>query len=762
MRWLILFISLLSISLTADELTVEFYPPYPMKGDAVSVVVKSDVPIGLVDNIPQVKDWRAGGGIRRGSQTINGDSSYYFILQYVPEKEGEFTYPSFKVNVNGKITKTPEKKITILPNKSTDEKDKIILTGITYNGSDKLPEKIYPGVIFTIDYKVSVVRGWRYLDHDVLYDYRPQLKADNMHVIVHNGFMENRNFEEITEHSIHDGIPYTTKVYRYKLAPMKSGKYDFKINQRIYALKKLPGIPRNQTHEKEISINETLNVVPIPPAPQAVYFLEIAGDWKVDAKLSKSTVKTGHTFELTLFVKGSNGDVERIKAPELKLPGFEVDPKPEIQHHSQGAIIKYSMRALRKADFPKIVFATFDHKTESFTKHPVNLDIDISGKDIVVDPKPVKSSDLLSNNETDTPTLMTGESGLSRPLYYNISPLWYLISLLLPLSYFLTVWFYRRAEMGESNVDVKKEAVKKLQTLCIKLENSSDSEIIEKELLPCLAKACGLPPGATADELAVKLDDKELAEMIRNSSHQSFLPGNQQLSNNSLLASKLKKTLLALMVFLFSVSLSANEEMSIKSYENGDFYAAAKGFSELIKQDNANPNFHYNLGLSLNEMEKYPEALASFETASRLAPANNAIRRQVISLRNKLQVQKANDLFSVRDKLRPDQWLKVSMIVWSLFWLALVVQLISKTPGKRWTAIAGGIVTFFCLLAWFTQLSSTYKEGQYIITEKVTIDETDFKAGEEILAVSETDQKVSFKIKGKEVSLDKGKLTKVW
>ena len=99
MKWLVLFISILSFSLIADELSVEFYPPYPMKGDAVSVVVKSDVPIGLVDNIPQVKDWRAGGGIRRGSQTINGDSSYYFILQYVPEKEGEFTYLKYMLRV---------------------------------------------------------------------------------------------------------------------------------------------------------------------------------------------------------------------------------------------------------------------------------------------------------------------------------------------------------------------------------------------------------------------------------------------------------------------------------------------------------------------------------------------------------------------------------------------------------------------------------------------------------------------------------------
>ncbi|MCM8525216.1 MAG: BatD family protein, partial [Lentisphaeraceae bacterium] len=625
-------------TLFGGTLELEIYPPYPMKGEALSLVVKSDEPLQMVESFPEIENWRSGNGIRRGSQSVNGVSSYYFIGQYLPEKEGEFTIPSFKVKVNGKVQNTPEKKVKILPNKTTDDKDKIIITEILYNGKEKMPEKIYPGVVFTVDYKVSVVRGWRYLDHDVLYDYRPQIEAKDLSIKRHRGFMENRDYEEIDEHKIVDGIPYSTKVYRYKLSPMKSGSYDFNIKQHIYALKKIRGIPRNKTQEKDVNIQNTLNVIPIPPPPANVYFLEIAGKWKVDAKLTKSEAKTGHTFEMILYINGSEGDIERVKAPELKLPGFEVDPKPEIEHHSRGAIIKYSMRALRKTSFPQITFATFNHLEEKFERFPVNLDIDVTGDDILVDKSAEQETQSQENKESDAPKLKTADYSVARPLYFNISPLWYLISLTLPLSYLGIIWFYRRAEMGQKEVDVKKEAVNKLKGLCVKLESSSEADFFDKELLPWLAQAYELPPGATADELAAKIEDKELAALIKNSSHQSFLPGNQQKLNNSLLADKLKKSLLALMVFFMSFSLSADDSMVRKSYNNGDYYAAVKGYKELIKNDDSNPAYYYNLGLAQLSLEKYAESLASLETASRLSPADPEIRNKVIFVRNKLQV----------------------------------------------------------------------------------------------------------------------------
>ena len=739
---------------------VEVYPPFAMKGDAISIIVKADVPLRIVDNFPEIKNWRSGG-IRQGSQTINGDSSYYFIKQYVPDKEGEFTFPSFKVNLNGKLTQTPEKKIKILPNKAISDEDKVIFTKIKYNGKEKMPEKIYPGVHFNVDYEVSVVRGWRYLDRNALYDYRPQLRTKDLQVETYSSFMENKNFIESTTHTLKDDIPYQTTVYRYKMAPMKSGEYDFTIKQRVIAVKKIPGIPRNKSKQKDININGTIIVSPIPPPPPGVYFLEIAGQWKVDATLSKTSAKTGHTFELQVYVKGEGGDIERVKAPDLKLPGFEVDPKPEIQHHKLGAIIKYSMRALKNTDFPKITFATFNHLTEEFERFPLSLDIEISGKDISIDSKIDTNDSVAKEADEGKPGLKIGKTSISRPLHFNISPLWYLLCLALPLSYLATIWFYRRAEMGQE-VDLKKEALGKLKNLCVKLENSTESEFFDKELLPYLAQAYELPPGVTADELATKIDDQELASLIRNSSHQSFLPGNQQKLNNSALAAKIKKALLTLSIFIFSFSGIADDSQIIKSYENSDYYAVIDGYRTLIKNDNANPNYFYNMGLAQLNLEKYAEALASFETASRLLPADSEIRSKIIFVRNKLQLQKANDLFSVRDKLRPDQWLKSAMIIWILFWVALLVQLIRKIPGKRWTAASGAIIAAGCLLAYFTQQSSTYKEGQYVITKKISIAENELNPGEEVYALKYTEDRVQINFKNKEVWIDKSKLARVW
>ena len=409
-----------------------------------------------------------------------------------------------------------------------------------------------------------------------------------------------------------------------------------------------------------------------------------------------------------------------------------------------------------------MTFATFNHMEEKFERFSINLDIDISGNDIVVDNTDSAESKPKNTEKSSVPKLKKSDTSIARPLYFNISPLWYLLSLALPLLYLGIVWFYRRAEMGQKEVDVKKAAISKLKTLCVKLESSTDAEFFDKELLPYLAQAYELPPGVTADELVAKIDDKELATLIKNSSHQSFLPGSQQKLNNSLLAGKLKKSLLTLMVFFMSLSVFADDSMIQKSYNNGDYFAAVKGYKELIKEDNGNPAYFYNLGLAQLNLEKYAESLASFETASRLSPADIEIRNKVIFVRNKLQVQKSNDLFSVRDKLRPDQWLKAAMIIWAIFWIILIIQLVSRIPGKRWTAISGLIIVIGCILAYFTQLSSTYKEGQYILTQTLKIEDDDLEKGQEFFSLDEKEDKIQINFQGKKIWLDKNQLIKVW
>ena len=134
----------------------------------------------------------------------------------------------------------------------------------------------------------------------------------------------------------------------------------------------------------------------------------------------------------------------------------------------------------------------------------------------------------------------------------------------------------------------------------------------------------------------------------------------------------------------------------------------------------------------------------------------------MIFVRNKLQVQKSNDLFSVRDKLRPDQWLKAAMIIWAIFWIILIIQLVSRIPGKRWTAISGLIIVIGCILAYFTQLSSTYKEGQYILTQTLKIEDEDLEKGQEFFSLDNKEDKIQINFQGKKIWLDKNQLIKVW
>ena len=51
-----------------------------------------------------------------------------------------------------------------------------------------------------------------------------------------------------------------------------------------------------------------------------------------------------------------------------------------------------------------------------------------------------------------------------------------------------------------------------------------------------------------------------------------------------------------------------------------DHSAAAKSFANTIKLDPANALAHYNLGVSLNEMNEYDEAIEEFKLALTLDP----------------------------------------------------------------------------------------------------------------------------------------------
>ncbi|MCM8533470.1 MAG: tetratricopeptide repeat protein, partial [Lentisphaeraceae bacterium] len=518
-----------------------------------------------------------------------------------------------------------------------------------------------------------------------------------------------------------DGAPYRTRTYRYVMSPVKSGEYEFTIEQQILAVKRRPGLPRNDTKKKNFSKTQKVIVTPIPAPPADLKFLDLTGDWKVTAATSKATAKTGHTFELILKVNGSGGDLSRLSAPKLEIPGFEIEPRPDINFDRKPATVKYAMRALTPAaKLPELIFGTFNHQTEEFVEHKVNPKITITGNAIAT----LTSIDSTEVNKTpravtspkgpQAPELLSQLPVVKRPLLVNISPIWYFAALLFPLLFIiLTLWKNKETKAGVSSAKQKQILSKKIKALCEDIKSTNNQAKVNAELIPLLAAYHELPQGTTADELIQHIEDKELGEMLQQVSHAEFLPESVIHSNLQNLTSKLTKVLALIACLFFTPSLRA--ESGSTEYRQGNFEAAIERFSKDLSINTDDAATHANLAHSYYMTENYVLALAHYETASRLAPSNANIRNQLNNTLKKLKISRERSIFEIINRLRPDQWLKAAISVWILFWIIIILQRLRKVPGKRWTALWGLALSTVCLLAFFSQVNSRYKKKQSVI-----------------------------------------------
>ncbi|MCM8536538.1 MAG: BatD family protein [Lentisphaeraceae bacterium] len=723
MKKLFIILSLLFVSLVSaqDYYEYEVSPSLVTHGDSIQITFSAESDIDFHNGFPKLGSLEYRGA-SRNMQIINGASKRSISLNFVATRAGDITIPELEVTLDGKVFKCKKRTIKIWKDASLNSKSETIYARILYNGKEELPEKIYTGQSFVVDYEVSVAPPWRYLDRNTFYDYRPEISAGDLNLIA-QGQDLNRYiyFKEIDGSRIIDGSPYRTRTYRYIMSPVKSGEYEFKIEQQILAVKRRPGLPRNDTKKKNFSKTQQIVVTPVPSPPAHLKFLDLTGDWKVSAKTSKSTVKTGHTFELVLNVTGSGGDLSRLSAPKLAIPGFEIEPRPDINFDKKPATIKYAMRALTPdAKLPELTFGTFNHQTEKFIEHKVTPSINITGNAIANTQaqEPTKATQVPRNTVTikgnQAPELLSQLPLVKRPLLVNISPIWYFAALLFPLLFItLTLWKNKEAKTGVSSAKQKQQLNKKIKALCEEIKSTNNQAKVNAELIPLLAAYYDLPQGTTADELVQHIEDKELGKMLQQVSHAEFLPESVIHSNLQSLTSKLTQVL-ALLACLFIIPNSSAESGSTE-YRQANYEAAIEQFTKDLSVNADDATTHANLAHSYYMTQDYILALAHYETASRLAPSNAKIRNQLNNTLKKLKISRETSIFEIANRLRPDQWLKAAISIWVLFWLIICIQRLKKVPGKRWTALWGCALTATCLLAFFTQINSRYKSDQAII-----------------------------------------------
>ena len=528
--------------------------------------------------------------------------------------------------------------------------------------------------------------------------------------------------------------------------------------------------PSERRIERNLHGGTFITVKPRPALPQKnVFFTGLTGNWKGEITLSPPPYKTGEPVNLTIRYTGT-GSLDFLKPPALKAENFRIYP-PEVEKGNSFAEIKYIL----------IPTAAMDGKEENLVLPPLAVFDPEKGRysllrfsrRLVVE----KSSSLMPEQKKNTVVegKYSAQKGnwkgeeqeevekretASDVLYLKttegkkvVLPLWknqlsgilfFVISGILFLVISHCTAFIMKQRANDPFYARRKEAVMARKKLLPLLWRLSPDELTSQSgrIAEVLAALCALAPGADLKECAEKIreEDPSFASMLEKMADAAWIPDSKKGLDEKYKKEFLKKFTsfsLLFMVFLFTFfffavpcKVNAQEKISTaqeaaKAYDAGMFGKAEEYYRTQLKKGRYSGELLYDLGNTLFRMEKYPEALVSYERAIRLSPRDpdilenlNLVRRK-LSLREKGKVDSPGDIFPVlRDHLRPDEWLLAASMGFFLLCIALGLLAFFNTSSLlfRSFALTGCVILLAAFCAFFSQQKSSYSGRDAVVT----------------------------------------------
>lgn len=522
-----------------------------------------------------------------------------------------------------------------------------------------------------------------------------------------------------------------------------------------------PFSPYRKIQYKLVTDIPEKKIKPLPSAPSDTFFLGLVGEWNIKVGLSSRELKSGDPVDLEVDVSGA-GTLDTLAAPELKLPGFRVYPpeikKSNVASDGQGkAEIRYAL--IPKEEGPvnlDLNFATFSPKNNSYNEQKYNHSFNVSkGENI-------SSAVVDDTASSDNPGAVTPDSsqkgkvrhgilylkrqetgGISLPLYRNKFMMILLFIFLGPLLLAGAEFFYfKRSKLtGDPLLRRKNSAKKRKKKVIEKLNNTSAENlhhVIQNDVTPYFNDLLGYPPGTSTSELADKVKDADLAECLHAGSASSYMPGSSDADPENIKHNLLKslQKLSVLIFCLFSAwSLCAGTAVKdgkaidlndpLAAYDTGNFKAAEKVYQEKLNPKHPDPAILYNLGNCYFQQGNFPEALVCYERARRLDPADSDIIENLNYIRRKLilpEVDKAQNpldaIRNLRDNFRPDSWMLLAAITWSLCWISILLR--RYLSNRKWISSLAICSLLFavCVISYLTQISTTYSAKNAIVIQK--------------------------------------------
>ena len=767
-----------SMLLAADPaLHATLSPESVAAGQTADFTLTLNRPLSGPLSVPRLDNGEWINSFSQRTQNINGRSSYSYIIPIRALREGILRVPAFPVKVGDRELQTPELAVKVVaageqpvPGDSGDGaltmkeaafgRIRLVDDRKQYYVGEEIPVMVELFVLPALDARLGSYPELTGIGNAVFRDY----SAVNP---------EQRKFDVPTQtRRILDNRTYVELVFRTAFRPVQSGKITpaGTIQLAIVAPEDRPsrrsrslpfggfdddffdsffsgGMARRTPYTVKLEPTPELTILPLPPAPQGVFNLGLIGDWKIECRFDKSEAKVGEPLSLVLTLEGE-GSLETLEAPRLTIPGFRIYPA-EVEKQPLGirsrAEVKYALIPLNAGEKQTLLkFATFQPATGEYNIAEFDLKLPVAESDRplpqvhTTSPLPVDSGAEEAPEPPEPPRdelfyqKAAPGSAVELPLIRNQlglilfcligGPIILIVMELLRL---------RRRRIANDPEFLRRAALRRrLPELLRTLRGASPEEagtLIRTEVTPFLAEALGLSRGATAGEVASRVEDPELKQLfegLENSGFRPDAPGAGTLSPALLdkLCRLLRKLAVFLLLVLAATGLQATDEFNA-AFNAGDFAKAVSEYRQRLNPAAPAPNVLYNLGAAYYRSNDLPRAMAAFHQAHLLAPRDSETQENLNLVLRKLarpEIGRTDSpaalLLWCRDRFRPDQYLAVGALAFLVLCIGFGLRHTLR-KSTVWT-LEGitGLVLVLALAAAISQASGPYNERNVIVT----------------------------------------------
>jgi tetratricopeptide (TPR) repeat protein len=142
---------------------------------------------------------------------------------------------------------------------------------------------------------------------------------------------------------------------------------------------------------------------------------------------------------------------------------------------------------------------------------------------------------------------------------------------------------------------------------------------------------------------------------------------------------------------LWAISPEQQVSEANRAYYAGHYENAVTSYEKVTQSGFASPILFYNLGNAYYKLGNMPMAILYYEKARKLAPADADITHNIQLANNRIvdKIEPVPVLFyirwwnSARNILSPDNFAKISLALFSVFWLLLALYFLARRRNLR-------------------------------------------------------------------------------